>query len=364
VTWNVTGPNQGNITGLVTSFSFVDILMGGSANDTFNLTPFANAPLQVNGGGGSDTIVYNAQLRTVSGDTSPPDGAISSAGVATITFSETELVSISNGPPTNLFASSIIGNLVTLRWSPTISQTVTEYQLEGGLTPGQVQATVRTGNTAPIFTFIAPNGAFYVRARAVAGTQLSDPSNEIRIFVNQPVPPSAPAGLTGTVNGSAVALSWKNTFAGGAPSTILLDVTGSLSGTIPIGLGETASFPVVPGGTYTVSLRAANASGVSGSSNAITLSVPAPCSGPPSSPENFLAYKIGNRVHVIWEPASTGSASTGYVLIVEGPFSINFPTTLRALSGTVPAGTYNLRVLATNTCGFSAPTPAQTVVIP
>jgi CHRD domain/RTX calcium-binding nonapeptide repeat (4 copies) len=364
VTWNVTGPNQGNITGLVTSFSFVDILMGGSANDTFNLTSFANAPLQVNGGGGSDTIIYNAQLRTVSGDTSPPDGTISSAGVATITFSETELVNIINGPPTNLFASSIIGNLVTLRWSPTISQTVTEYQLEGGLTPGQVLATVRTGNTAPIFTFIAPNGAFYVRARAVAGTQVSDLSNEIRIFVNVAVPPSAPTGLTGTVNGSAVELSWRNTFAGGAPSTIRLDVTGSLSGTIPIGSGETARFPVVPGGTYTVSLRAANASGVSGSSNAITLSVPGPCSGPPSPPENFLAYKIGNRIHVIWNPASTGPASTGYVLIVSGPFSINFPTTFRALSGVVPAGTYNLSVLAANTCGFSAPTPAQTVVVP
>jgi CHRD domain/RTX calcium-binding nonapeptide repeat (4 copies) len=363
VTWNVTGPNQGNIAGLVTAFSFIEVLIGGTADDTFNVRAFANAALQVIGGGGSDRLNYNAELRAVSGVTAPPAGAIDSPGVATVTFSESEFVNIVNGVPTNLRAASISGNIVTLRWTATGTPT-TDYLLEGGINPGQVLATARTGNPAPIFTFTAPRGAFFVRVRTVSGAQMSDPSNEIRIFVDVPVPPSAPAGLTGVVNGSAVELSWKNTFAGGEPSRILLNVTGSLSGTVPIGLGETVRFPAVPGGNYTVSLRAANASGTSGPSNAITLSVPGPCSGPPSPPENFLAYKIGNTIHVIWDPASTGPASTGYVLIVSGPFSINFPTTFRALSGMVPAGTYNLSVLATNTCGFSAPTPAQTVVVP
>ncbi len=363
VTWNVTGPNQGSITGLVTAFSFIEVLTGGTANDIFNIRAFANAALQVIGGGGSDTLNYNAELRTISGSTAPPAGTIDSPGVATVTFSEAEFVNIVNGVPTNLHAASIVGNVVTLRWTA-IGEPTTDYLLEGGINPGQVLATARTGNPAPIFTFAAPTGAFYVRVRTVSGTQVSDPSNEIRIFVNVPVRPSAPAGLTGVVNGSAVDLSWKKTFAGGAPSTILLDVTGSVSGTIPIGSGETARFPVVPGGSYTISLRAANASGSSGPSNVITLNVPAPCTGPPSPPENFLAYKIGNTIHVIWNPAATGPATTGYVLIVRGAFSFDFPTPLRALSGSGPAGTYSLSVLATNVCGFSAPTAAQTVVIP
>jgi hypothetical protein len=42
----------------------------------------------------------------------------------------------------------------------------------------------------------------------------------------------------------------------------------------------------------------------------------------------------------------------------------SIPTPVKALSGAVPAGTYNFAVVATNACGVSAPTAVQTVTIP
>ena len=58
-------------------------------------------------------------------------------------------------------------------------------------------------------------------------------SNEIRIFVAVPRPPSAPAQLLAAVNGAEVALSWKNTFEGGPPVGLLL--SGSTVASLPLG---------------------------------------------------------------------------------------------------------------------------------
>ncbi len=268
-------------------------------------------------------------------------------------------------PPSGLRVSSVVGNVVTFRWiPPTLGPAPTEYVVEGGITAGQVLASLPTGSASPIFTVAAPTGTFYVRVRTLAGAAQSAPSNEIIVYVNVPVAPTAPAGLVGVVNGSSLEFAWRNTFGGGAPSNVFLDVSGSLSASVSLGLRETVSFPVVPAGNYTFALRAANAWGTSGSSNAISLSVPSACTGAPLPPENFLAYKIGNTAYVVWEPAATGAASTGYVLLVDGGFTLSLPTAQRAISGTVPAGTYILSVMATNACGSSAPTATQTVVIP
>jgi hypothetical protein len=268
-------------------------------------------------------------------------------------------------PPTGLRVSSMAGNVVTFRWTPpAVGPAPTGYVIEGGISPGHVFASLPTGSASPIFTVAAPTGRFYVRVRTLDGAAQSGPSNEIIIHVNMPVAPTAPAGLVGMVNDSSVAFAWRNTFGGGAPSGLILDVSGSISASVPLGLSETASFSLVPAGTYTFSLRATNASGTRGPSNAISFSVPSACSGAPLAPENFLAYKIGNTAHVVWEPSATGFATTGYLLQVTGGLTLTLPTNLRALSGAVPPGTYNLSVIATNTCGSSAATAVQTIVIP
>jgi probable HAF family extracellular repeat protein len=267
--------------------------------------------------------------------------------------------------PVGFAVESVVGNVVTLRWTvPSAGLAPTDFVLEGGLTPGQVLASVPTGGTAPTFTFTAPSGSFYLRLYAVNGTTRSAASNEIRVHVNVPVAPSAPANLLGLANGSSLALAWTTTYSGGAPTSLVLDVTGSATASIPLGLSDGFSFAGVPPGTYTFTLRAQNAAGSSPASNPVTLTFPAPCSGPPQVPAAFRAYRVANTLFVDWAPPAGGPAPTTYVLTVTGSFVGAFPISGRAVSAAVGPGSYTFAIAAANICGDSAATAPITVVVP
>jgi hypothetical protein len=165
------------------------------------------------------------------------------------------------------------------------------------------------------------------------------------------------------VNGSALQLAWRNTFGGGPPATIVLDVSGPVNTSLPVGATETFA-ATVPAGTYTLSVRATNAGGTSASSNAVTLSVPAACSGIPLPPANFLAYTSANTIHVVWDPPVSGPAAASYVLHVTGSVNLTVPLGQRSIIGAVPPGTYNLSVSAANACGIGPATAVQTIVVP
>ena len=299
--------------------------------------------------------------------------AINNVGVATgygdIATGDAHAVRWTNAvtlqPPTGLVAHSIVGNVVTLRWTiAPAGPAPTGFVLEGGVTPGEVLGSFPTGSAVPTYTFTAPSGSFYVRLHALNGTDPSAASNEIRIHVDAAVAPSAPANLLGLVNGSTLSLAWTNTSAGGAPTSLVLDVTGSIAASLTLGVSESFSFAGVPDGTYTLSLRAQNASGSSPASNAVTLTFPGSCTGPPQTPANVLAYRMGNTIYIDWAPAASGPAPTGYVLNVTGSFVGAFTTSGRAMSGTAGPGSYTLTVAATNACGASAASSPQTVVLP
>ena len=268
-------------------------------------------------------------------------------------------------PPTDLFAAPIAGNLVTLHWRAAVAGShPTGYLLEGGLAPGQVLASFPTGSALPTYTLSAPSGIFYVRLRAIAGGAFSDPSNEVRIVVNTPVPPSAPEDLVGLVNGSSLALAWRPSLAGGAATTHLLDVTGSLAASLTLGLVDAFSFAGVPPGTYTFAVRAGNAFGTSPPSNPVTMTFPGPCSGPPLVPAAFRAFSAGTRVSLFWEPGASGPAPQRFVLTVGGAFVGTLPLVGRSISARVGPGTYQLSLAAANDCGVSLATPVQTVTVP
>jgi titin len=166
------------------------------------------------------------------------------------------------------------------------------------------------------------------------------------------------------VNGSELTLAWRNTFEGGAPAALLLDVSGALTASLPLPLGDVFSFTGVSGGTYTLRLRATNAAGASTASNPVTLTFPGACSGVPAVPANFLATKTGNRITVVWDSPANGPAPTGFALTVGGSFDGDIATTLRSLSGEVGPGTYSLHVRATNPCGAGPATAPQVITIP
>ncbi|MGE0123359.1 MAG: hypothetical protein AB7U25_10515 [Vicinamibacterales bacterium] len=268
-------------------------------------------------------------------------------------------------PPRLFRTTSVSGNTVSFRWVPPLhGPTPTNYLIEGGVAPAQVLASIPTGSANPLVTFAAPSGAFYVRARAVAGAEVSAASNETQILVNQAVAPSAPANLLATQSGSTIGLAWRNTFTSGQPTGLALDVTGSATASIPLGLADSVAFGGVPGGSYTLRLRATNPAGTSVASNPVAVTVPGVCAGVPQPPANFLAYRVGNLLTVVWDAPTTGPAPTSYTLLVSGAFTGAFATAGRTLFGTVPAGAYTLAVQSNHACGSSVPTNEQTVVVP
>jgi hypothetical protein len=469
--WSVTGANSGTIAGLVT-FTFMETLTGGSNIDVFNVKGFADGPLTVNGGAANDTLVYDAEFRTVSGLLVPPDGVIHSPGAQAVTFGQMETVTILNQEPnapiistipnqtipfggntgalpftvgdvetpaaslvvsasssnptlvpvanivlggsgatrtvtvtaaanqagtatitltvadasgatasttfqvtvnqpttvqapTDLYVSAMAGNAVTLRFTPSpLGPRPTEFALEGGFTAGQVLASLRTGSDAPIFTYPVPTGSFYVRIHAYRGTEKSPASNEIRIHVNVAVAPSAPDLFANATNGTSLAFSWRNTFAGGQPTSTVLDVTGAYTLQVPLGPGETFAAANVPAGTYTFRLRSVNFAGSSPLSPAVTVAIPSPCPGPPEMPSQFLAYRLGTSIYVVWEPPASGPAAERYTIDVTGSFTGTFQTTVRSASGQVGPGSYTITIRAVNACGSSPATPSQTIVVP
>ena len=133
-------------------------------------------------------------------------------------------------PPVNFRVTGISGNTVTFGWLPPASGAAPAgYQLEGGLAPGQVVGTLPLG-PAPSVTIALPSGAFYMRVRTLSGGVASAPSNEVLAHVNVATPPSPPSNLLGLVVGNNLSLIWNNTLAGGAPTTVILDVSGAVSG--------------------------------------------------------------------------------------------------------------------------------------
>ena len=468
-TWNVTAANQGNIAGLA-SFRFIEALIGGTANDTFNVKAFTTGTLTVTGGAAADTLNYDAESRAVSGDTTPPDGLIDSPGVQSVIFTQIETVNIVNQnttptitpianqtilantttgalaftigdvetpagnltvsgtssntalvpdanivfggsganrtvtvtpvadgtgtatitvvvsdgatptptaflltvnvpttvqPPNSLHVSALSGNLVTLRFrASTLGPPATGFVLEGGIFPGQVLGSLATGSDAPIFSIAAPTGSFYVRMRATEGVNTSAASNEIRVHVNVPVAPSAPDMFRATEYGDSVVLSWRNTFGGGQPASLMLDVGGAATGQVPLGLSESLTVNGVPGGIYTLNLRSLNGGGSSLPSSPVTVTIPSLCDGPPEVPSNVLGYRVGNVANVVWDPPAAGPAASSYVLIVSGSFVGSLATTARSVSAPAPPGSYTVGVVAVNPCGSSPPSAPQTIVIP
>ena len=340
-----------------------DTSIGGGSMTAALVSDPTNGTLSLSASGG---FIYTPNACFVGTDSFSyrATNAGGAGNIATVTIAVADATSIQ--PPRNLVASSVVGNDVTVRFDPPCAGlAATQFTLKGGLNPGETLGALATGSPYPVYSLTAPSGAFYVRMHALdSGGAESSASNEIRLFVNVPQPPSAPTSLTGLANGSAIVLNWQNTFAGGTPASTLLDVTGSAAGTISLGTGESFSLPGVPPGTYTLQVRSSNGTGASGPSNSVTLSFPSACSGAPQAPERYLAYKVGTTLFVSWDAPSAGPAPTEYMLRATGAAVGTFTIPGRLAFATVGSGTYNLSVLARNPCGLSPETRPQAVTIP
>jgi YVTN family beta-propeller protein len=179
-------------------------------------------------------------------------------------------------PPTALSATSIVGNTVTLQWTPpTTGPAPTQYVVEGGLSPGQVLGTLPTGSASSSFTFAAPTGTFFVRVHALAGASRSDPSNEIQIAVNLATctaPPGPPTNLQVSKAGNVISVSWGLPTSGSAPTGYVLNVTGSFIGAFST-TSRAVSGSAGPG-SYGLSVVATNDCGSSAPTAVQTVAIP------------------------------------------------------------------------------------------
>ena len=198
----------------------------------------------------------------------------------------------------------------------------------------------------------------------VAGADESGPSNEVPLHVNVPVPPSAPANVIGLVNGSSLALAWKNTYLGGPPSNLVLDVSGAFNGSFSLGVTGPLHFPAVPLAPTRCPCGPSTRADSERRRPTPSRCVPVALLRGAAVARQLPRLQEGSTLFVVWDPPASGPAPTSYLVNVSGAFVASIPTAVRTLSGTVGPGSYGLSVAAVNPCGASAATPEQVVVIP
>lgn len=267
------------------------------------------------------------------------------------------------GTPSGLQAS-VVGQQVTLTWTaPTDPASVTSYVIEAGATSGAANLAVfDTGHTATSLVVNAPPGTYYVRVRGRLNGNVGAPTNEVVVAVsNSCVTPQPPNGLTHTVTGNLVQLSWQPA----ALATTYVLEAGSGPGLADIVSLSTGSLPALnasaPPGTYYVRVRARNACGASAPSDEIVVVV-AGCVAP-GAPGTLVANVVGAAVTLTWGAA--GGNPSGYVVEVGaapgttniGQFNTGAAT---SFSANAPNGTYYVRVRAVSACGAS---PASNEVV-
>ena len=180
--------------------------------------------------------------------------------------------------------------------------------------------------------------------------------------------PLAPTNLSSIVSGSAITLTWSAPASGDVPISYLLE-TGSTAGAANLAQLDTASAvpsftaTSVPPGTYFLRLRARAASGTSAPSNEVTVIVgTSSCSQPPASPIGTTASVAGANVTLAWQGPSGSCGPTAYVIEAGSAsglsnlivFSTGNAASTFSAAG-VGAGTYFVRVRASNANGVSAP---------
>jgi len=224
------------------------------------------------------------------------------------------------GAPTNLTASAT-GSTVTLQWAAPVGTCVpTSYVIEAGSAPGLSNlASFNTGSTATSIVAAGVGaGTYYVRVRAVNGNGISVPSGEATLVVGGCSVPGAPAGLTGSANGTAVTLSWGGV--AGATSYVLEVGTASgQSNLAVIDLGSATTLSATAGaGTYYVRVKAKNSCGTSSASNEIVLTVPGgtctftvnPTTQSVPSGGGGVSVSVGAPSNCAWTAASNASFIT------------------------------------------------------
>lgn len=279
------------------------------------------------------------------------------------------------GAPTNLQARTN-GNLLELTWGvPASGGAPTGYSLLArGSVGGPVLLTLPLGDVLR-FDATAPSGTFVLTVRATGASGLGPESAPVTVTLPQPpVAPGAPTNLAATGFGAGVTLQWSAPSSGGLPSQYVLavQIPGGQTVGVPLPASPTAvGFSGVPPGTYRARVSAANAGGTSAPSNEAVFTIAAP-SAPGAPVLGTPVFNASSRqLQLTWTPGSGGAAtsyaliaalSPGGVPVTSIPLGNGTSATLGVPGGI--AGTFYLRLVASNAVGASPLSNEVSVVIP
>lgn len=174
--------------------------------------------------------------------------------------------------------------MLTLSWRPPSTGAPDGYVLAVGTRPGRHDlAKVGLPGTSSTFAVAAPAGRYWARLYAVNSAGRSAASAELLLDVQGPVPfcgttPLPPTGLTASVTGRLVALTWQLPPGGLNVDALRIEV-GSAPGlsdlaTVGVAVTDEALSIPAPAGTYYVRLVADNLCGTTAATGVVRVDVP------------------------------------------------------------------------------------------
>jgi hypothetical protein len=278
------------------------------------------------------------------------------------------------GQPTNVNAVAS-GSTLSVSWgAPTSGGAPTGYTLVARTAlNGPVAVALPVGNVLS-FSTAAPNGTFFLSlvATNASGTSLESQVTTVTLPGSLALP-GTPSGLAVSVVGSTATFSWTAPSSGGPVADYVL-IAGYTPGfavpAVSLALPAaptSAAIPGVPPGVYYARVYARNAVGNGAfSSNEVTVNVAAPSA--PGAPILNAPSVVAGTVSLSWS-AGAGDAPTSYTLfasVVPGGAPVaTVPLTGNAVAfGGVPAGTYYLRMTASNSVGTSGLSNQVTLTVP
>lgn len=284
-------------------------------------------------------------------------GAADAGQVATLTPPALQEVVPSSGALTVVFA-------LPGCTPPICAPTNVDYSLDGGAT-WTPRSPASTASPLSI-SGLADGTTYLLSLRLVDGGGPGAASP--LVLVTPGAGTTTPGRLAITaIEGDMVTLVWDPPAVGAHPRDYRVEgglVPGQTLATIATGSSATVLRVRLADGVYFVRVRAVALATTSGPSNDVRIVRGA--SLPPSSPGPLLGAVAGTSLALSWTPTFAGGEPGDTWLIVAGPVSGVVPLgtgeTFRA--DAVPAGTYDLRLVATNAAGASAVSHPLTITVP
>jgi hypothetical protein len=277
--------------------------------------------------------------------------------------------------------ASVNGKTLQLSWqAPQDSGGVTAYLVEAGSSSGQANLGMATTGATSLLAPNLPDGVYFVRVRAMKGSEAGPASNEVVATIggNQP-----PIGITGSCDGSREPLQLGASARGSIVEVAWQRAANALGYVVEVGsapgrrdLGafnfdaNTTSFSSpAPNGTYVLRVMAITSCGAARTSNDVSVTVGGPAPALPGSPVNLISHVEGRTVTLTWVAPGAGGAATRYVIEARdaagnilASVDTGNPSTTFTHHGT-GAGTYIVTVRAGNAAGVGPPSTATTVTV-